>query len=597
MMRRSIARYASNGPLYILYGSQTGTAETFARMLGPVAVQHNYDPVLCSLDDAIPLLTTNAHIAKPKAVVCICSTYGVGAFPLNAQKFAAAIEEGTLSKLKGTQFTVLGLGNSQLRHSFNAAAKTLDAAFERQGAQRISEAVLSCNMTQNHEKNFKNWSRVLWNVLGTAEGAKAGAKPPLTYDVPIVHGARADKQVLPWGFARGFVNRNFKLSKNVDATPENPHVGQLVLTVPIVEQIAKLNGRTATLTDNIMVYPKNSDATVARAMKRLGLERADLSVEVTPLPGSPSTFVDHRKMRIDTLLQRLPAFTAFPSRNLLAAMAAYCDDAAQKAALTDLAENVQPGNAYDAKIKGVWTVMDALEEFDKVNVTLPFVLSFVPHIQERAYSIARDNTDWKNDEFEIVYNVPVRRADGHEHRGLASSMLESLKTGDALMVRFQPSPTRVLPAHDRPLCIVALGSGIGAARALLHRRRIAMRSGSVKVAPCVLYYGHRKSDDALFLDELALLEKEGVCDVVKTASHETAGKFVTPMNSMTATIKDFLGNNGEICYCGLGGSVPRVVEDAFVKFGVDVAGMRASGRYHEEYFTADQDTEHRIARE
>jgi hypothetical protein len=74
-------------------------------------------------------------------------------------------------------------------------------------------------------------------------------------------------------------------------------------------------------------------------------------------------------------------------------------------------------------------------------------------------------------------------------------------------------------------------------------------------------------------------------------NHDQQGKFVLPVNEADQTFKDFIGSYGEIFYCGPGGSVPQLLENALRNSGVDVTGLRSCGRYKEQFFTLDAEVE------
>lgn len=579
--------------LLIVYGSQTGTAENFARMLGPLALKHGFKPVVCTMDDAVLRLSGSSAKVAPRAILCVCSTYGTGEFPSNAQHFASALEHGQLPGLKGVEFSILGLGNSH-NDNFNAAAKALDKGLREAGAKSLVRMQLSCESTQGHDLNYRSWKRAVWAALGSSATAAASAGVPMTYSVPTVVGALekdVPKVILPPGYAKAFVNHNLTLT----AEGYEPRQHQVTFTVPTLEQVRRLGGRTATLLDNVLIMPRNPASLVERAVKRLGLGHPETVVEITPLEGSTPSYVDHRKMTQRALLRDVVDLSALPARSFLESLALVTADATQRAHMEDLANDVSAASEYDTRAKSGFTVMDALELATTAELSLEFLVSHAPRMQPRSYSLSRDNTDWKHDEFEFVFSVPVRtNAAGQvTHRGLTTTMLEDVQTHDDLYVKFQPSPGRTLPANGKPLVIVALGSGIGAARAMLQRRRIAKRAGAA-VGPAVLYYGFRHAGkDCLFTEDLEALEKEGIVTVHRVASHDGAS-FTTPLDVMDASVGEAVGAAGEVLYCGLGGTVPYLVEAALRRCGVDTAALRRTGRYHEEFFTADADAENLI---
>lgn len=575
---------ARHKKILVAYGSQTGTAESYAKMLSIFATSHGYVPIVAPLNDVPQILRDNMQNKQIDAILIVASTYGTGEFPSNTGKFVQELASGALNDaLAGQRYTIMGLGNSANEH-FNNAAKKIDKALAAAGAKSFLRTQLSCELQPNgHDAVFRTWKRSIWTALGSsAAAAAAGTVSPLpvTYDVATVYGH--DKIVSRPHYLRGHVQMNTTLTESGFV----PQSKLLTFTVPTRVQKEEL-GRKANANDQILIHPRNSLAAAERMAKLLGVNLTDC-VEVAPRPGAPSSYFDGHKMTVECVLREVVDLSAAPSRTLLDTIASACPNEAERAKIDDLANDLSANSQYEALIAKGFTIADVLEMCPSVKMTLAQLLSVAPHIAPRTYSVAKDNSEWVSDEFEICYNVPTKE----NHVGLCSQMMANLKAGEDFLMKFLPDAQSV-PDTKTPLVIVALGSGIGTARALLHRRKIAKGKGEA-VGPVVLYYGFREAGkDQLFTKELNELAAEGIVDVRYVPSNDPAnkGKFVTPMDKFDRSIADFLGTKGEVSYCGLGGSVPLKVESALQKNGVDTAALRAAGRYHEEYFTADQDVE------
>lgn len=594
MMRRTCARFVGSTEqakkILVAYGSQTGTAESFARMMGPHAAAHNFHADICTLNDALAKINDPAY-AKPEAMLCICSTYGIGEYPSNAQRFGDALERGQLAKkMAGLNYAVLGLGNSS-NERFNEAAKKIDKELKKAGAKSLSRMALSCEIQgSGHDIAYRNWKRSLWTSLGaTALQSGVTAKP--VYDLPICPASRAEPRIIPEGFMETTAHTNDLLTPLKYDEPPSRH---LKFEAPDAKTQHNAIERWANSDhDHIAILPQNCAENVKRAGDRLKIDLTTV-VEVTPLPGAPpNEVIDMKKMSYGTLLRDVIDLSAIPSRSFLESMATLCAEGTpERAELEELANDLSSGSAYDKLTAGgnSFSVIDCLEHFSTVEFTMPFLLSFAPRIQARTYSFARDTTGVLKSFHEIVFNIPTRKAAGGKvHQGLCSSMLANVRAGDKLTVSYVPRSYSA-PKDFAPLLIVALGSGIATARTTIQRRARLQKMG-IKVGPTMLYYGHRHAGkDDLFREEFDKYEAEGLISVVRVASHDQAD-FRTPMDEMRSSITDFLGVAGEVIYCGMGGSVPLMVENKLRALGNDVGLMRTQGRYHEEYFTQDPDVE------
>ena len=109
------------GPMSIYFGSQTGTAEGFARTLMEEGKARGFDAKMVDLEDFDP-----ETLPENKLAVFLVATYGEGEPTDNAANFAAwlknkdkEIDDNYLAPLK---FAVFGLGNRQYEH-YNAQGK------------------------------------------------------------------------------------------------------------------------------------------------------------------------------------------------------------------------------------------------------------------------------------------------------------------------------------------------------------------------------------------------------------------------------------------------------------------------------------------
>jgi len=115
-------------PINILYGTQTGTAESLAKQTAKLAQKHHLTPTIADLAETTPEdLTTISHL------LLITSTYGDGEPPDSAKPFYDALHAPTAPRLEHLTFSVLGLGDSSYP-DFNQCAIDLDARLLALGA-------------------------------------------------------------------------------------------------------------------------------------------------------------------------------------------------------------------------------------------------------------------------------------------------------------------------------------------------------------------------------------------------------------------------------------------------------------------------------
>lgn len=91
----------------ILYGSNTGTCEAFAKKLANDCRRHGFKATVADLDSAVE------RIAKGAPIIIITASYD-GQPPDNAAQFIAWLEAlGDQQKLAGVNYAVFGCGHSK----------------------------------------------------------------------------------------------------------------------------------------------------------------------------------------------------------------------------------------------------------------------------------------------------------------------------------------------------------------------------------------------------------------------------------------------------------------------------------------------------
>ncbi|HYE31382.1 MAG TPA: sulfite reductase subunit alpha [Methylomirabilota bacterium] len=142
------------GPLLILWGSQTGTAESLAKRIAKEATARGYEALL--LDAA---KHGEVDWAKQKRLLLVTSTWGDGEPPDNAQGFWSALNSPAAPSLAHVEFAVLGLGDKNYS-SFCGAGKRFDERLAALGAKRIAPCA-ECDV--DYEATAKAWLELFWS--------------------------------------------------------------------------------------------------------------------------------------------------------------------------------------------------------------------------------------------------------------------------------------------------------------------------------------------------------------------------------------------------------------------------------------------------
>lgn len=160
-------------PFLLLYGSETGQAESIAQDLASAAPDKGFEPQLCVLND----VDKKFVLEKARCpVVIITSTTGEGDPPDNARKFVRKFKRRTLANtyLAHLNYTVLGLGDTNYENFCNCG-KTMDARLAELGGKRFYACAWADDAV-GLDLTVEPWLKGLWSALdgqGCAENGHA----------------------------------------------------------------------------------------------------------------------------------------------------------------------------------------------------------------------------------------------------------------------------------------------------------------------------------------------------------------------------------------------------------------------------------------
>ena len=121
--------------LHILFGSQSGNSEGLAAKISKQAKDYGLDGLVLDMDG----FDFNS-LSDKKRVLIICSTWGEGEMPDNAEDLWKFANSDSASRLEGVHFSVCALGDTSYEF-FCESGKDWDQIFEKLGATRLVERV------------------------------------------------------------------------------------------------------------------------------------------------------------------------------------------------------------------------------------------------------------------------------------------------------------------------------------------------------------------------------------------------------------------------------------------------------------------------
>ena len=125
----------SDNSLLLIFGTETGNAEELAEDAANMAKGFDLEATVMDMEDIEP-----DDISTSKRLIVVCSTWGEGEQPVNAQDLYDAVTETEDGSMDGVNFAVLALGDTAFEF-FCESGKEWDAILEEKGGNRVNERI------------------------------------------------------------------------------------------------------------------------------------------------------------------------------------------------------------------------------------------------------------------------------------------------------------------------------------------------------------------------------------------------------------------------------------------------------------------------
>uniref|UniRef100_A0A8C1QE98 Nitric oxide synthase, inducible n=1 Tax=Cyprinus carpio TaxID=7962 RepID=A0A8C1QE98_CYPCA len=398
----------------VLYATETGKSQTFAKKLNTMMNCAFSSRVVCMEDYNFSELETESLL------IVVTSTFGNGDCPGNGECFKKQLL--SLKNLRNkVRYCVFGLGSRMYPH-FCAFAHAVDDRFAALGAIRVS-ATGEGDELNGQEEAFSAWACTAFKVSNNRFICNTSAVIIIIWLGFTALSALHSKAVVP-----------MKLKRRQNL--QNPKSSRATILVEL-----EMDGSTETLNfvpgDHVGIFPGNSPELVAGILKHLPNAppiNQSLRLEfLSAYPGTEPSYLWQRDERIPPcpLAQALTYYldvTTPPSQSLLRKLSKIAKQEDHRQRLL----------ALDFQVYTTWkefhkpTFLEVLEEFSSLDLSAAFLLSQLPLLKPRLYSIS-SSPDLHPQELHLtvaVVSYYTQEGKGPLHFGLCSTWLNTIKEGD-----------------------------------------------------------------------------------------------------------------------------------------------------------------------
>jgi iron-only hydrogenase group A len=454
----------------VAFGSASGNSQKLAR-------------ILAGYLESVPISLNNLSIAKmikKGTVVIVCSTFGDGEFPSNAQKFYDALCE-TTEDLSGVKFAMCALG-SKAYPKYVYCGHELERVLISKGAKRIMPMVdIDAALPDKGDGAFEMWAPKVVSSLGV-KMPEIIVRPSFTFTHSTNQSDSVHEVPLPpVGYNYGVVLSATVLSP----TGYDPAMHRYTIKLPV--------GMTYEAGDHVAILPENNPEASNAVMKVLNLNPDEILDVSTTIPEG-MTFVP-AKLTVRQLFAQYLDLNGIPTRNLIRAFKQFTTDADAQKRLGDFLDftNTRP---YDDLISNI-TNGEFIIEYAKYGIPpLDILATAIPHIQPRLYSIASAPSHAAK-AIDLVITDLSFGSGSNVRQGLCTSFLR--RFGLTRVAIYCTKGCFGYPDDNAaPVLMAALGCGVAPMMSLLqHRESISGPKG-----PAALFFGCRHKNKYPILDAI-----------------------------------------------------------------------------------------------
>jgi NADPH-ferrihemoprotein reductase len=574
----------------ILFGTQTGTAQGFAKTLYRDAQRLKLKAAICDLEEYSP-----RKLADERVVIFVVSTYGEGEPPDPMKPFYDWLTtEATRSDVENVKYAVFGLGDRQYKF-FSQMGVVLDTRFAELGAERIVGCG-SGDAGQRMEEEFDAWRQDLWPCVGGALGVKLDGdnEEPVTPELTLKKWDAEDATKTPF----------IEAAPMMEPTQVQPVYAVVEVNRELLNGCAPRSTRLITFStsgsslsyqsgDHLGILPCNSDDMVHEYLVALNAEKdADTVISIADQNGR-NQLPTRQTLRV--AMKWFLDLSGVPKKSVLRAFAHYCTDAAEKeqflAALRTTDAALATYHKLQARLR---TTLGFLRHFTSCKVPLGHFLELMPRMAPRFFSISSDQLLHPGS-----VSVTVALVDG----GVATTMLCGAEVGSRVALFVRKSKFH-LPLRDkqRPVIMIGPGTGVAPMVGFLERRQAWLAKGNA-LGPAMLFFGCRNKDkDFIHGEYLRQCEKDGALTVLDVAFSRDAQEKVYVQHRLSQRAGEVWGliqGGANVYICGDAKNMAKDVERTLLEKVFQGAGKMSADaavqylqdlvkldRYHKDVWSA-----------
>ncbi|XP_019401132.1 PREDICTED: nitric oxide synthase, inducible [Crocodylus porosus] len=608
-------RMAARSKATVIYATETGKSETLANNLCDLFNCAFNTRILCMDDYKI------SDLEKENLLLVVTSTFGNGDSPGNGKKLKETLF--TMKKLnKKIRYAVFGLG-STMYPEFCAFAHAIDQKLAQLGASQITTTGEGDELN-GQEEAFRAWAVnafktacEIFEVRGknsiqvpkmyTCDDSWNPKNYRVVYDSQALHLSKGLADI----HAKNVIPMKLTFRQNLQSSKSSRVTILVKLSCETNQEMQYLPG------DHIGIFPGNQPELVQGITELLkDAPPADQTIRLETY-NDGGYWTSDKKIPPCTLSEALTYFldiTTPPSQQLLKKLSQLATEEGDRQRLEVLCHSLEKYN--DWKFFNSPTILEVLKEFPSIKVSTPFLLTQLPLLKPRYYSIS-SSQDMSPREIHLtvaVVNYRTKDGQGPLHHGVCSTWLNTINLSETVPCFVRSAAGFQLPKDPSTPCIlIGPGTGIAPFRSFWQQRLHDLEKKGIKGSGMTLLFGCRRSDtDHVYREETQEMKRKGVLKEVYTAYSRQPGQAKVYVQDIlqskleTEVHQVMHEDKGHLYVCGdvrMARDVAQTLKEMFAKrlqLTEDqaeeyISQLKSQKRYHEDIFGAVFPRDHKRA--
>lgn len=541
--------------LWIIFGSQTGTAQDVAEYLERGARRRLFETYLCSGESV-----SIEDFLEIELVFFVCSTTGEGEMPDNMKSLWKFLLRKDLPEnlLENMEFVVFGIG-STLYPKYNWSSKKLYRRLLQLGAHSLhTRGEADEQHEQGIDATLISWSQELWSILLTK------------YPLPKGFDVYPDTFLLSSSFSVYLKQTQVLSTYSIHRTnvvkaivSQNARITSQDHWQDVRHVILNIYDKSFTYDpgDSVILYPSNPQSEVDIFLDCMGWsEIADIPLSISSKRAYKNPLIPS-EATLRFLFTNILDFLSVPRRSFFEFLVHFTDNKDFVEKFNHFCSMNGQEDLYDYVNRPRRTILEVVQDFSPLNIPLDYIFDVFPIICGRKFSIASSLKVNPGQIHLCIAIVKYKTILRKFRYGVCTRWISLLPEGVEIEISLSPGILKKVGLCSVPVVMVGPGTGISPLRSLIQERIFEGCKDNI------LFFGCRSQyKDFFFKDEwIKYCNNNDLILFTAFSRDQSEKRYVQHvMEENSKILYDYLYSRMGILY--LSGSsrfMPEAVKEAF----------------------------------